>query len=243
MAELILALETSTPRSTLALADGDRLLFTRELPPEQRHLGGLFPALQALLSDARARLADLALFCFSQGPGSFTGLRVAATMGQTLHAALKCPVVGVPTLEVIARSTLALPNMPAQIAGILDARDGRLYGALFAREPGTASRLHTRVPTGLHTAAEWLANLPRPVTVVGEGCRSYAAELAAIQAVVTSEDLWLPRVEQVLQRGRELAAGGRTFAAHEIVPLYGRPPACEEVYEQRRAAARERRGE
>ncbi len=214
---------------------------SRTLTAERKHTGELLPALRDLLAEAGCRPRDVGCVCFSQGPGSFTGLRVAATVARMWQSAVGCRVIAVPSLEVIARNALSCLHHPARLAVILDARRGKLFGALFERDRD--GELRTLADAALHEAAPWLAALEKPCWVLGEGVVKHAQTVAVAGLEALPEETWLPDARQVLAIGRRLAAAGRFCTPAQIVPAYLRPPECEEVYEQRRAAARQRRGE
>jgi len=240
MAEMcLLAVETSQRPGGVALAVGDAAPVGRPLTADRANAAELFPAIEQLLREAGRRLLDVTVLAYSCGPGSFTGLRVAATLGRMLQSTVGCRVVAVPTLEVIARNALAHPQRPRRLAVMLDARRGQVFGGLFER---LGEELVTLVPAGLFEPQAWLRELGSPLWVLGAGVGSIAAAIVA-GATVLEESYWPARAEQVAAIGVRLAAAGRFCSPEQIVPLYIRPPECEEVYERRRAAARERRGE
>lgn len=239
--ELLLAIETSARVGSIGLARGGRLLGLRRLSADRRHTAELVPAVRDLLREHDRRLADVDLFAYSCGPGSFTGLRVAATMGRMMQSAVGCRVVAVPTLEVIARNTLAHPGKPARVAVLLDAKRGQVYGAVYER--GADDELRSVVEAGLYDPAGWLKSIARPFWIVGEGAGKHAAACTASGGRVVDESHWPPSAEHVVAIAQRMAAGGRVCQPEEIVPLYIRPPECEEVYETRRATARRRRRE
>jgi tRNA threonylcarbamoyladenosine biosynthesis protein TsaB len=236
--ELLLAVETSCARGSVALARGEEIVAARPLAAERRQAAELFPTIREQLREVGVRLADVRLFAFSRGPGSFTGLRLAATVGRMLHSATGCRVVGVPTLEVIAQNALQLREPPERLVVILDAKRGQVFGGVFER---SGDRWATVVGTGLFNAAAWLAGIEKPFAVAGEGIARHAEAVAASGAAVLDERFWTPRAEQVAVLGRRLACAGQWCRPEGILPLYLRPPECEEVYEQRRAEARRRR--
>jgi tRNA threonylcarbamoyladenosine biosynthesis protein TsaB len=246
--DLILAIETSSLRGSVALGRGGAVLGWRTLAPERKHTTELLPAIRGMLADAACQPGDVGVVAFSQGPGSFTGLRVAATVARMWQSAVGSRVVGVPTLEVIARNALTADAATARdgpgatrLAVMLDARRGQVFGAVYLRE--NDAELRTLVDAALHDAAPWLATLEKPCCVLGEGVQKHPAEVAAAGVDVLPVEFWVPDARQVLAVGRRLAASGRFCTPEEIVPAYLRPPECEEVYEQRRAEARQRRAE
>lgn len=246
--ELLLAIETSGDLGGVALAQGARLLASRHLSADRRHTAELLPTIRDLLAAQARRLPDVALFAYSSGPGSFTGLRVAATVGRTMQSVTGCRVVAVPTLEVIARNALSCPDAPPRIVALLDAGRGQVYGAAFERVDSVVGGppgddLRPVVSAGLFKPDALLARVARPFCILGPGVRQHAAACAASGGIVLDAACWPPSVEQVALLGWRLACAGRVCRPHEILPLYIRPPECEEVYEQRRAAARRKRGE
>lgn len=242
---LILALETSGPRGSLALAAGADVVAFRELGADRAYSSALFPALDAILRDAGKTLPDVTVFAFSAGPGSFTGLRVAATVARMLHSACACRVLAVPTLEVIAVQAAATGVAPpTRIVALLDAKHGHAYSAAF--EPIAPAELREIEAAAVRTPASWLPTLAGPLAITGPGVRAERAACDAACAsgrgVIVAETAWQPRADTVAVRGARRVAAGHVSLPAEIVPLYARPPECEEVYEQRRAAARARRG-
>lgn len=122
---MILALETSTRRLSVALwRGGDFVERAEELPN-----GGserLLPWVKELLAEAGLALTDLDGIAFGAGPGSFTGLRLAAGCAQGLAYGLDLPVLGVCTLEA-----LAFQGGTDRVFACLDARMNEVYSAAY----------------------------------------------------------------------------------------------------------------
>jgi len=236
----MLAIETSTLRGSIALGCGAEMLAWRPLSTERTHTSELLPTLREMLASAGLRPADVDVLAFSHGPGSFTGLRVAATIARVWQAATGCRVVAVPTFEVIARNALGWTPLPQHLAIIQDAKRGQLAAAVFAAHAG---ELRVIQEARRVSALPWLAAVPRPCAVGGSGVSAWETALREAELDILPEAFWQPDARQVLAVGRRLAEAGCFCAPSAIVPLYLRPPECEEVYEQRRAEARRRRGE
>ena len=149
----ILAFDTSTEWCSAALILGGEAR-TRAVHAGQKHSELLLPMVTELLDEAGLSLRELDLIAFGQGPGSFTGLRIACAVTQGLAFGAGLPVVGVSTLESIAEQTGA-----DRVVTVLDARMAEVYWAAYERE-GTRWRT---------VSAPQLA-LPESVTVPpGEG--------------------------------------------------------------------------
>jgi tRNA threonylcarbamoyladenosine biosynthesis protein TsaB len=234
----LLGVETSGVRGSVCLWRGDVLLGSRVLSAERRHASELFPAIAELLSRHACRAAELDVLCWSQGPGSFTGLRISAALARMLMAVAGCRVVAVPTLEVIARNALRLNPRPDRLAVMLDARGGLAYAAAFNLRPDGA--LDTLTPAAAVAPAEFLAGIAPPFVALGAGVAPHREKVLAAGGRAAPDDYWQPLAEEVVGAARPLIVAGRFLERHQVLPLYVRPPECEQVYEQRRAAARQR---
>lgn len=251
-----LALETATRSAGVALARGQRLLAERFLPPDRPSTSELFPVIDDVLRAHGLKLADVEMVCFSQGPGSFTGLRIAATFAQMAFSVVGCRVVAVSTLAALARNALDAGCGAADLViPMLDARRSQVFAAVY--ELGRGGQRET-TPVGIHDPITLISSTVSAVrqearrredigaagrvAVLGEGVRAHRAACEAAGAALLPEPSWKPRAARVLEIGREIAEGGRCCRPEEIVPRYIRVPECEEVYEERRAAARARRG-
>lgn len=238
---LTLVVETSTFHGSVAVGRGVDLLAWQALSAERRHTTELMPTIAKLLDDLDAKPADIEVLAFSQGPGSFTGIRVAATVARTWHAATGCRVVALPTLSVIAQNALCSADTARHLAVMLDARQGKVYGAVFDRDG--ADKLRERSPADMHDVGSWIAGLPRPCGVLGEGLARHQEAVEAAGLTALPEETWRPDARSGLAIAADRIAQGAFCAPEQIVPAYLRPPECEEVYEKRRAAARAKRGE
>jgi tRNA threonylcarbamoyladenosine biosynthesis protein TsaB len=137
-----LAIETSTRQGSLALMrEGE---FSAELPLElgTAHGQSLLPCVASLLRQEGLSTGDLRLVAVSQGPGSYTGLRVGVVCAKLLAWSLQIPLVAVDTLRALA----AGHNTPtARLWVVTDAQRDAVYAGCFALE--TPHRPATLIPT------------------------------------------------------------------------------------------------
>ncbi|HZM69548.1 MAG TPA: tRNA (adenosine(37)-N6)-threonylcarbamoyltransferase complex dimerization subunit type 1 TsaB [Candidatus Cryosericum sp.] len=127
-----LGIDTATGRGSVALArdDGEPLL--RLLEEKGGHARDLVPAIESVLAEARLGTSDLRGLGVASGPGSFTGVRVGMATAKGLAYALDIAVVGLSTLEALARAAAPLaPQGSAILAPVLPAGRGEVYSALF----------------------------------------------------------------------------------------------------------------
>ncbi|MBP8974727.1 MAG: tRNA (adenosine(37)-N6)-threonylcarbamoyltransferase complex dimerization subunit type 1 TsaB [Anaerolineae bacterium] len=130
---MILAIDTATRFISLALHDGQRLLLEHTWWTANNHTVELAPAIRAAFAQTRIAPADLTALAISQGPGSFTGLRIGMSVAKGLALATGCPLVAVPTLEIVAA---AVPLAPQPLVAVLQAGRGRVCAQTFRADAG-----------------------------------------------------------------------------------------------------------
>lgn len=130
---LVLAFESSTARSSVALLDNGLPLASASLARPRRHGEFLAPAVAFCLAQAGRSAEQIGGVAVGVGPGLYTGLRVGIATAQTFAGARNLPVVGVSGLDVLAfraRHTRRL------VCAVIDARRGELFWALYRPSPG-----------------------------------------------------------------------------------------------------------
>lgn len=116
-----LLIETSTERGFTAIFKGNELLFQKELPFGYNNSKYLLPTVEEALQTVGLVASQLALIAVGVGPGSYTGMRIAAIIAKTLSYACKRPLVGICTLESF------LPRQDCSFGVIIDAKIGGAY--------------------------------------------------------------------------------------------------------------------
>ena len=128
---ILLAYDSSGPTLSGAVYRDGKKLAGLHSEPGVRHSTVLVPMIGELLKKARLKLKDVDVIAVGVGPGSFTGLRVGIATAKILGYVLKKKIVGVSSLEALARTVSAGKNI--RIAVALDARKGQVYGAMYER--------------------------------------------------------------------------------------------------------------
>lgn len=175
---MLLAVDTSTPRTGLALYDGARVAGVLVWDHPARQTGSLAPAAAELLARAGLSVRDLAALGVALGPGSFTGLRVGLAFVKGLAYARQIPLVGVPTLDATAA---AQPPRDLPLAAALPAGRGRLAVAWYEVREG---RWQARGPARVMTAEELAGAIEQPTLVCGEFTAEQRALLARGPAIL-----------------------------------------------------------
>jgi len=126
-----LGIDTSSAAGSVALTTPGRVLAEWTLDVDRTHAVRLLPHIRWMLQEAGLGLGDLAGIAVTLGPGSFTGLRIGIATAKTLALVSGKPLVGIPTLEVLAGN---VPHARGLLCPVLDARRGEVYWALFRQE-------------------------------------------------------------------------------------------------------------
>ena len=178
MQTLLLSLETSSPVCSVALhrlEDGS-LIGQSELRLDKSHSTHLTVLIEQLLENTGHQLADLAALGLSDGPGSYTGLRIGAAAAKGLCFALDIPLVAVSTLKALAAQVANGTARPSTwlYCPMLDARRTEVYAALYTHE-GQEVLAPTPLLLDTDTLAEQLAE--HSVLFFGHGAAKFQALL------------------------------------------------------------------
>ena len=135
---LTLALEAATSTGSVAILRGRELLASREVAMRGGAEEHLLPAIDAALVEAGATTRDLARIVCGAGPGSFTSLRISASLAKGIAFAHAIPIVAVPSLALIAGDASLADG--AYLA-VLDALRGEVFAAAYQREGDVVTEL------------------------------------------------------------------------------------------------------
>ncbi len=165
---MLLAIDTSTAQTGLALYDGVRVVSELVWYSRLTHSRELAPALVGLLGRVGVDVDALRAVGVAIGPGSFTSLRVGLAFAKGLTLGRALPLIGVPTLDVVA-AAVPLPSAgserPPRLAAVLQAGRGRLALVWYRpSEDGWQAETSAQVTT----AEELAAKIRRPTIVCGE---------------------------------------------------------------------------
>jgi tRNA threonylcarbamoyladenosine biosynthesis protein TsaB len=192
-----LAIDTSTDYLSLGLVTAAGQWIFHE-PVGQQHAERTLPEIARLLAEAGTTLDKLDAIVFGQGPGSFTGLRIACGIAQGLAYSAGLPVIGIPTLDAVAQQA---QGQHAKLLVCLDARMQQVYAACYDGNSGMRlTDISVSAPEELSLAdGGWYG--------IGSGFGPYAEQLGAtLGAHLEGYDSTLrPHAAAYLQ----LAASGR----------------------------------
>jgi tRNA threonylcarbamoyladenosine biosynthesis protein TsaB len=236
---LLLALDTSTAQVSVAIGDGGAVLGSVQLVGGRRHAEQLAPAIEYLVGECGVSLDHLAAIAVGTGPGLFTGLRVGVTTAKVMAQALRIPVVGVPSLDLVASP---LRHSGRTIVAVLDARRHEVFAARYQPVPGGVQRVSDY---GVHTPAELVTDLladvaefPHGLLLAGDGVARFAEEFAALEhAEVAGPEYAAPSVAALVALATARAEREEFEQPGDLRPLYLRQSDAEIAWGDRAGAA------
>ena len=214
----LIALETATEACSAALYLDGAVQERYELAP-RGHAGLILPMIEGLLGDAGVALRALDAVAVGRGPGSFTGVRVAAGVAQGLAFGADLPVVAVSSLAALAQTAMDEADAPRVLAAI-DARMEEVYWGAYCRDDqGLAALIGSEIVCDA-------ADVPLPDEQgwvgVGSGWGRYADVLRRVLAdrVAGADAERYPRAAAVARLGAAAFARGETLPPEGAAPAY-----------------------
>lgn len=234
----LLALETSSSRCGVALlraVDGRLEVSVREHEGSQEHAERLLPMANELLAASGLAPAALHAVAFGQGPGGFTGLRVACGVAQGMGLGLGIPVLPIVSHQAVAAQVEATPSQAIVVA--LDARMNEVYLAVYRQAAVSDGEIAWEtlqaplliaaaevVPWTAHHLPAWSARAGRPLelALAGDAWDAYASEMEHPAAWRRALGAERPEAASVARLGRQGWMRGEAVAPELAAPLYVR---------------------
>ncbi|NCX96903.1 MAG: tRNA (adenosine(37)-N6)-threonylcarbamoyltransferase complex dimerization subunit type 1 TsaB, partial [Chitinophagia bacterium] len=128
----ILSIETATAAGSVALHKDGVLLASFFLLDQNSHSRTIAPAIDFALAQAQITYKDLAAIVVSSGPGSYTGLRIGASLAKGLCFSLNIPLIALPTLKIMAVGLQPFNTAGFDFMPMMDARRMEVYTAIYS---------------------------------------------------------------------------------------------------------------
>lgn len=220
---LILGIETATQQVSVALGGHEGVIGLVEIARGRRHAETLVPAIDFLCSQADIGLDEIGLVAVDIGPGLFTGMRVGLATAKALAQALRVPMIGISSLDL-----LAFPHRRSDrvVVPVVDARKGEVFYAMYRQVPGGLQQV---VPPRAAPVDELVADLlarSQETLCVGDGALRYRNEILDGYHCDFADEAH-PSAAPLVQLAHARALREEWSNPSEIQPLYLRPPDAE----------------
>jgi len=220
---LILGIETATQQVSVALGGHEGVIGLLEIARGRRHAETLVPAIDFLCAQADIGLDEIGLVAVDIGPGLFTGMRVGLATGKALAQALRVPMIGISSLDL-----LAFPHRRSDrvLVPVVDARKGEVFYAMYRQVPGGLQQV---VPPSAAPVDDLVADLlarSQDALCIGDGALRYRDEIREGFHCEFADEAH-PSAAPLVQLAHAQALREEWVNPADIQPLYLRPPDAE----------------
>lgn len=231
---IILGIETATAQVGCAVGGVEGVLACFTAARGRRHAETLVPAVDFVCRQARVALQEVSVVAVDVGPGLFTGLRVGVATAKAMAHALRVPMVGLSSLDLLA---FALHHTDGLIATVVDARRGEVFAALYRPVPGGVQRVAApRVCAPAQLASELMA-MGEDCLLVGDGAVRYAGAFDDARHLQIADGAFAhPSPAALVQLAHPIAVREEFVQPSELEPLYLRKADAEINWERRQSA-------
>jgi tRNA threonylcarbamoyladenosine biosynthesis protein TsaB len=197
----------------------------------RRHAEILTPAIAFVCEQSGVAVSEIGAVAVDVGPGLFTGLRVGIATGKAMAQALRVPMVGLTSLDLLAYPARFSRRL---VAAVVDARRGEVFYALYRQVPGGVQRItEPAVATAEQLAVE-LETRREPAILVGDGALRYAQTFAGLSHVEpASVGMAHPSAAALVELAQPRVQREEFVQPWELEPLYLRQADVDSAWDRR----------
>jgi tRNA threonylcarbamoyladenosine biosynthesis protein TsaB len=222
---LILGIESATEQVGCAIGGHEGVLAAVEVTRGRRHAETLAPAIEFCCQRADIALDEISVVAVDIGPGLFTGMRVGIATAKAFAHALRVPMIGISSLDLLA---FPLRHATRVIATAIDARRGELFYAFYRQVPGGVQRLSLPVVGSPDDIVADIYALGHEVLCVGDGALRYRDTLKEVRGIEFADNsLAHPSARPLVQLAHAKALREDWINPWDLEPLYLRKPDAE----------------
>ena len=228
----ILAIDTATQVSSVAVLKEGRLLAELTMQGKLTHSETLLPHIEQVLKMAAVAKEELTGIAVSNGPGSFTGLRIGLAAAKAMSYVLGIPLVGVSTLQALAYQ---LPAPGIRVMCLLDAQKGNAYVESYRWENNSLQVVDSVQVAKITDIVAACANMNEQVILLGDAVQKKVAGKLELPANVSvaPPHIVMPRAACVAMLGQAKLLAGETDNVMDLEPVYIRRSEAEVLWEKR----------
>ncbi|MGL5245214.1 MAG: tRNA (adenosine(37)-N6)-threonylcarbamoyltransferase complex dimerization subunit type 1 TsaB [Sarcina sp.] len=229
---IVLGVDSSSSTATCALISEKGVLGEINLNDKKQHSVLIMDMIDRLLQDCNLTIKDVDGFAISEGPGSFTGLRIGMATLKGLSFGTNKPCLGISSLKGLAYNVI---NFNGIICPIIDALRNNVYTCLFKVENGELISISDSSCLSLDELIEILEAKNEPVIFLGDGIEKHKETLSekvkfSSFAPITST---YPKASSICALALPLLQQGISGNLNTMAPVYLRKSQAEREYEER----------
>lgn len=217
---LILGIETATERVSVAIGGHEGVLTLFEVTRGRRHAETLAPSIEFVCRQADIDLDEISVVAVDVGPGLFTGLRVGLASAKAIAHALRVPMIGISSLDLLA---FPCRHTDRLVVPVIDARRGEVFYAMYRQVPGGTQQVAEPAVGPVDELVADLLARSQDALLVGDGARRYRDEiLDGFHADLGGDQH--PSAATLVQLAHARALREEWVNPWEIEPVYLRDP-------------------
>ena len=166
----ILAIESASITASCAVSEDENILGEFTLSHKKTHSEKLMPLIEKLMNELEMKIQDIDFIAISEGPGSYTGLRIGAAIAKSMAYATDIPMVNIPTMKSLAGNICDLDKL---IVPIMDAKAGRIYTGIYKWENENLVAVKKQFPCNIEELIELLNEYDESIIFNGDGSVNY----------------------------------------------------------------------
>jgi tRNA threonylcarbamoyladenosine biosynthesis protein TsaB len=217
---LILGIETATEQVGVAIGGHEGVIATFEVTRGRRHAEILTPAIEFVCRQADIDLSEIGCIAVDVGPGLFTGMRVGLASGKALAQALRIPMIGITSLDLLA---FPCRHTDKVVVPVIDARKGEVFWAMYRTVPGGIQQVSAPTVGPVDELVGDLLARSQDVLCVGDGAERYRDEIIDGYRCEIAAPVH-PPVGALVQLAHSRALREEWMRPGEIEPVYLRAP-------------------
>ncbi len=229
----VLAIDTTSLAASVALVDEMKVIAEFTTNYKKTHSQTIMPMIDYLKNIVNLDLKSIDYIACSSGPGSFTGLRIGASIAKGLAFAMDKKIVPVPTLDALAYNIFMNENI---IVPIMDARRNQVYTAFYIWENSEFKRISDYMADDINIVLEKLENFKMNALFLGDGTDVYKNIINDFNEnyIFALPNLNMQRAATVGMLAISYAKGGLDVDAKDFELMYLRKSQAEREYDERK---------
>ena len=224
----ILALETTGAHASVAIINEEGKIAEKSSDSVLNHLQHLMPMTKELLDEEGLAIGDMTAIAASQGPGSFTGIRIGVSSARALAQVTGIETVAVPTLKAFAYNA---PEFEGLICPVFDARRSQVFAAAYKWTDGKIEEIVPGAAYALDEFLEKTAAEGLPRMFFGDGVKAYADRFAEDE--IAPEEIRLQMASSVAKLAKDMYEDGQAVHYENLKPDYMRKAEAERKLEEK----------